>query len=170
MQGPAANPRVIRIADGSVVPVMPATPSPEPTPKQKAAVPSVRRMLGAGLVLAAATTLAACGGGAAHGGSSTSPGASGSATAAPSTPSSRAHVTVKNFAFTPATLTVKPGATITITNADSVPHTFTARDGAFNTGDIAPGKTATVTAPTKPGKYPFYCLIHQFMTGTLTVA
>lgn len=84
------------------------------------------------------------------------------------------NVSIKNFAFSPATFTVSPGERIVVTNHDSVDHTFTATPGSnpqgkFNTGDIGPGKTAVVTAPTKPGAYAFYCQIHNFMTGTLTV-
>jgi len=96
-----------------------------------------------------------------------------SATSTPShessAPVSQITVTIKNFAFHPASFTVKPGAKITVTNKDSVTHTFTADSGVFNTGDISPGATKTVTAPTKPGTYPYRCLIHQFMTGTLVV-
>jgi len=92
-----------------------------------------------------------------------------SAGSAASVPASKMTVTIQNFAFHPASFTVKPGATITVTNKDSVTHTFTADSGAFNTGDISPGQTKTVTAPTKPGSYPYRCLIHQFMTGTLVV-
>lgn len=80
------------------------------------------------------------------------------------------HVTIKDFAFRPADLTVAPGATVIVTNRDPVTHTFTARDRRFNTGDIAPGRTVTVRAPSKPGRYGFLCLIHQYMTGTLVVA
>lgn len=128
-----------------------------------------RRLLAAGLVAAAAVGLAACGSGAA-GRSATTSGAAAAPAHAGGAPAASAHVTIKNFAFSPANLTVEPGATITVTNEDSVAHTFTARDGAFDTGDIAPGRTATVTAPSRPGTYPYYCAVHQFMTGTLTVA
>jgi plastocyanin len=84
-------------------------------------------------------------------------------------PLSHETVTIKNFAFSPSDFTVVPGAKITIDNHDSVTHTFTADDGSFTTGDIAPGRAKTITAPKKKGKYPYMCLIHQFMTGTLTV-
>lgn len=79
-------------------------------------------------------------------------------------------VTIANFTFQPASLTVAPGAKITAVNNDSTTHTLTATKGAsFDTGDIAPGKSATVTAPSKPGGYPYDCTIHPFMKGTLTV-
>lgn len=85
------------------------------------------------------------------------------------TPASHVVVTIKNFAFSPSDFTVTPGAKLTITNRDPVAHTFTSDAGAFDTGDIAPGQTKTISAPKKPGTYPYMCTIHQFMTGTLVV-
>ncbi len=117
----------------------------------------VARLVGG--LLAGAAVLSAC-----SGGSSGSP-ASTTATR----PAVHQLVTIQNFAFQPANFTVRPGATITVVNRDSVTHTFTADGGAFNTGNIEPGRTRTVTAPEKPGTYPYRCLIHQFMTGTVTV-
>lgn len=81
-------------------------------------------------------------------------------------------IVIKNFAFSPANLSVSPGATVTVHNEDPTTHTVTAtapHDKAFNTGDIGANATVTFTAPTKAGSYPYICLIHQFMHGTLTV-
>jgi plastocyanin len=80
-----------------------------------------------------------------------------------------ATITIKNFAFSPSTITVTPGEKVTVTNQDSVAHTVTANDKKFDTGDISPGKTVTFTAPSSPGSYPYICTIHQYMTGMLTV-
>lgn len=97
--------------------------------------------------------------------SSTSPG-SGTADA----PAGAPQIVIDNFAFSPANLSVTPGQTVTVVNKDSTTHTLTATTSkAFDTGDIAPGKTGTFTAPTTPGSYPYICTIHQFMHGTLTV-
>jgi len=129
------------------------------------------------LVLVGAVGLAACSSTSSTTGSavrSTAP-ASASASAASSgasstnTPAASIHIVIKNFAFHPDNFTVAPGATITVTNEDSVDHTFTARNKAFNTGDIAPGQTVHLSAPSTPGTYPYLCLIHQFMTGVMTV-
>jgi plastocyanin len=79
-------------------------------------------------------------------------------------------ITIHNFAFSPATLTVKPGATVTVANHDQVAHTVTATHGAFNTGDISDGQSKTFTAPKTPGKYTYICSIHQYMSGTLIVS
>jgi plastocyanin len=79
-------------------------------------------------------------------------------------------IVIKNFAFQPANLTVAPGTKVTVTNEDSATHTVTATGAkAFDTGDIAPGKSATFTAPTTPAAYAYICGIHQYMQGTLTV-
>lgn len=83
----------------------------------------------------------------------------------------RATVTVKDFAFSPASLTVAPGTVVTVVNQDSSPHTVTATGSkAFDTGTVTPGKRATFTAPAKAGSYPYMCTIHPFMKGTLTVS
>jgi plastocyanin len=74
-----------------------------------------------------------------------------------------------NFAFQPASTSVKAGSTITVKNNDSVAHTVTADNNSFNTGDINGGGTKTFTAPSNPGSFPFHCSIHPFMHGTLTV-
>ncbi|MFG2596387.1 cupredoxin domain-containing protein [Streptomyces sp. NPDC048462] len=93
-----------------------------------------------------------------------------SASASSRPPAGGTTVSIKDFKFRPADPTVAPGATVTVTNDDTTTHTMTATKGkAFDTGDIAPGKSATFTAPSKAGAYPYDCTIHPFMTGTLTV-
>ncbi|MBT2467198.1 cupredoxin domain-containing protein [Streptomyces sp. ISL-66] len=82
-----------------------------------------------------------------------------------------AEVRIQDFKFTPAEVKVTAGAKITVTNEDSAPHTLTATEGyAFDTGTIEAGKSATFTAPSKPGSYPFFCSIHPQMKGTLIVS
>jgi plastocyanin len=65
---------------------------------------------------------------------------------------------------------VAPGATVTVTNEDQVAHTITSTKGAFNTGNIGSGQSKTFTAPNTPGSYPYICMIHQYMSGTLVVS
>lgn len=79
-------------------------------------------------------------------------------------------IVIKNFSF--STLVVSPGAAVAVHNDDTATHTVAAvnpEPGPFNTGDIGPGKTATFRAPTRPGRYTYICMIHQFMHGTLVV-
>jgi plastocyanin len=90
--------------------------------------------------------------------------------AAASVPKAGTTITIRNFTFQPDKLKVRPGQKVTVVNRDSVIHTVTSTTGKFNTGDIAPGKSVTFVAPTKAGTYPYRCMIHQFMTGTLVVS
>jgi YVTN family beta-propeller protein len=76
-------------------------------------------------------------------------------------------VNIASFAFAPKSLSVAPGQTVTFANNDSVAHTTTS--DMWDSGDIQPGTSYAVTAPTKPGSYAFHCSIHPFMTGTLVV-
>ena len=83
-------------------------------------------------------------------------------------------ISIKNFQFYPPTFSVAPGATIIVTNHDSLAHTLTVLPGSnplgkFDSGNIAPGRSVTFTAPVKPGSYAFYCAIHNYMIGTLVV-
>jgi plastocyanin len=95
---------------------------------------------------------------------------SSTSTPASSAPASANMIVIKNFAFAPASLIVSPGAKVTVENEDSVAHTVTATGNkAFDTGDIAGGKTTTFTAPSTDGSYPYICSIHTYMMGTLIV-
>jgi plastocyanin len=121
---------------------------------------------------AAALLLAGCG---SSSSSATSPAATSSApstrqsSASSSTPSAAgAQITITSFTFkTPPT--VKPGQKLTVTNSDSVEHTVTSDDGKSFDVTVAANGTATVTAPTKPGTYPFHCTVHPQMHGSLVV-
>ncbi|MEE4545994.1 cupredoxin domain-containing protein [Streptomyces sp. V4-01] len=119
----------------------------------------------AGVVLAGALIgLTGCS--SSSGGSGSTPAAASSS--APGAVGGGSTIVINSFAFSPATLTVHPGVLVTVKNQDSTAHTAT--DGSrFDTGSIAPGKSATFTTPKKPGTYSYICTIHQFMKGTLTV-
>ncbi len=101
-------------------------------------------------------------------------GGAGAATGATSpghaTASGTVMIVIKNFAFHPADPTATAGERIVVKNEDPVAHTFTAMGKEiFNSGPIVPNTSRSVIAPGKPGKYGFLCLIHRYMTGTLTV-
>jgi plastocyanin len=78
-------------------------------------------------------------------------------------------VTIKNFAFNPASTTVHVGDTITWTNQDSAPHSATASDGSFDTGILQKGKSGSHTF-TKAGSFAYICSVHPSMKATVTVA
>ena len=77
-------------------------------------------------------------------------------------------VTIKNFAFRPAKLTVAKGTKLQVTNADAAAHTFSARNDSFSSPILEPGKRATITLG-KSGTFAFYCKIHANMSGTVVV-
>jgi plastocyanin len=102
------------------------------------------------------------GGGAGGGaGSGIGGGAGGGSTGAPS-------VTIADFSFAPATLTVAQGTTVTWTNSGLARHTVAANDGTFHSPDVRAGQTYTRTFPT-PGTYTYICDIHPDMKGTIAV-
>jgi plastocyanin len=109
------------------------------------------------LTIAAAVGIAGCGGGGGAGSESTGGGAASQA------------VTVQNFAFKPADVTVAKGTTVEFTNEDSTSHTATSSSsGAFDTGTIKPGKTGSITLD-EAGTFTYFCSFHPFMKGTITV-
>ena len=89
------------------------------------------------------------------------------ATAATATASATKTVSIKGFAFKPATLTVNRGARVAFANASSIAHTAT-KGGSFDTKQIAPGKSVTVRFGQK-GTFAYHCKIHPFMKGKIVV-
>jgi len=83
-------------------------------------------------------------------------------------PSGGSSVTIQNFAFSPATLTISVGKTVTWTNSDSVTHTIASDDGSFDSGNIVPGQTFSRTFSTA-GTYAYHCSIHPSMKGAIVV-
>jgi plastocyanin len=77
-------------------------------------------------------------------------------------------VTISDFAFSPATLTITAGDTVTWTNDDPIVHTATSATGAFDSGDLAEGASFSVTFTT-PGTYDYVCTPHPTMTGRIVV-
>ncbi|OBA69960.1 amidase [Mycobacterium sp. 1554424.7] len=98
------------------------------------------------------------------------PGPSAGAASATGSPAAAAgdQVTIDNFAFAPATLTVKAGGTVTWTNKDEEPHTVAAADGSFKSPGMGTGATFSHTFPTA-GKFDYVCSIHPMMHGTVVV-
>jgi plastocyanin len=77
-------------------------------------------------------------------------------------------VTMKGFAFNPATVTIKVGETVTWENQDGANHNVIADDGSFKSADFGQGKTFSFTF-TKAGTYTYSCHIHPNMKGTVIV-
>jgi plastocyanin len=92
----------------------------------------------------------------------------------PGTSNLAAHqVQVRDFSYSPNTLTnmVNDPITITVTNAGPAPHTFTI-SGVADSGSIPAGQTRTVQfTPTQAGTLTFFCTIHGqgTMSGRISV-
>jgi plastocyanin len=74
-------------------------------------------------------------------------------------------VTIKGFAFMPASLEVAVGDTVVFTNEDGAPHTATG--GGFDTGTLKSGETGTVTI-SAAGEIDYKCNFHSSMKGKIT--
>src|SRR5262249_41414632 len=78
-------------------------------------------------------------------------------------------VSISNFAFQPASLTINAGDTVTWTNNDTVPHTVTDDAGAFDSGQIAPGGSYSRRFDGPSATLSYHCQIHPGMTGQIVV-
>jgi copper-containing nitrite reductase len=94
-------------------------------------------------------------------------------------------VTIENYAFQPAELTISAGTTVTWVNKDQVGHTVTegipeaqkpASQRAFDSSNGAQGKIDLIQPGqswsfnfTTPGTYAYYCIPHPYMRGKITV-
>ncbi len=101
-------------------------------------------------------------------------------------------LSIKGFAFNPATLEVVKGTAVTWTNEDTVPHTVTtgiapptaaplpsgasptpapslsSGDGKVNSGRIETTKTFSFTF-NEAGTFNYFCAVHPRMLATITV-
>jgi plastocyanin len=89
------------------------------------------------------------------------------ATGAPA-PAGAATMTIADMSFGDP-ITVPPGAEITIKNDDSAEHSVTSQTAGQFDVHVDGGQQGTLTAPTEPGEYAFYCIYHPSMKGTLIV-
>ena len=101
----------------------------------------------------------------------TSTGAAGGPTSVSIVPGSSSLTT---DAYQPNPLQVSTGATVTWTNNDAQPHTATSGenatpDGTFDSGIMAPAATFEHTFAAA-GEYPYFCMLHPNMVGTVSVS
>ncbi len=81
-----------------------------------------------------------------------------------------ARVLIDNFAFSPATLTVKAGTRVVWTNGDDIPHTVTdaATPRSFRSPVLDTGDRFAMAFPT-PGTTHYFCSLHPHMQGSVVV-
>lgn len=78
-------------------------------------------------------------------------------------------VTIANFAFSPATITVKTGSTVIWTNEASVAHTVTSDSGnELDSPLLSQGKSYSHTF-SQAGTFSYHCTPHPNMKGTVIV-
>ena len=76
--------------------------------------------------------------------------------------------------YSPSTATISAGGTVTFSNTDMAPHTSTSGtaangpDGVFDTSLIMANASFDVTLA-DAGTYPYFCMVHPWMEGTVIV-
>jgi plastocyanin len=80
-----------------------------------------------------------------------------------------AKVSIDNFTFNPAVLTVKPGDTVIFENHDDIPHLVVDAGGKFRSKALDTDDKFSVTFD-QPGEIAYFCGLHPHMTGKIIVA
>ena len=76
-------------------------------------------------------------------------------------------VSIRDFAFNPAVITITKGTEITWVNEDSASHTV-ASEGSFDSGSLSKGQSFSYTF-TEAGTFDYKCSIHTSMKGKVVV-
>ena len=79
--------------------------------------------------------------------------------------SSGTTVSVLDSCFNGIAHTAPLGETLTVSNDGEIPHTLTAVDGSFDTGQLAPGETTTLSFD-EAGIYKVFCTLHGSVDGS----
>ncbi len=80
-------------------------------------------------------------------------------------------VSIVDFQFNQATITIAPGDSVKWTNDGPSPHSSTSDTGsaqAWDSGVLSVGGTYTVLF-SNAGSFSYHCSVHPFMTGTVIV-
>ena len=78
-------------------------------------------------------------------------------------------IVIKDFHFTPQTLTVKSGEKITWINRDEEPHTVVSVEKQFKKSAPLDTDQEFIITAGVPGTYTYFCSVHPKMTGTIVV-
>ena len=78
-------------------------------------------------------------------------------------------ISIDNFSFTPAMLTVKAGTTVTWTNKDDLPHGIASSNKAFTRSKALDTDDSYSFTFTTAGTYQYFCYIHPHMVGSIVV-
>jgi len=77
-------------------------------------------------------------------------------------------ITISNFAFTPAEVTVTVGTKVIFRNGDDTVHSVVADDGGFHSPALDSGHEFAFTF-VRAGTFSFHCGLHPFMQGKIIV-
>lgn len=77
-------------------------------------------------------------------------------------------VGIKNFMFTPMTVTIPAGTTVTWINLDDIPHTVVEKGKAWRSPALDTNDKFSHTFDT-PGTYEYFCGLHPQMVAKVIV-
>jgi plastocyanin len=78
-------------------------------------------------------------------------------------------ISIDNFSFAPATLTVPAGTEVTWVNHDDIPHTVVSEDKTtFKSRALDTDEKFSFTF-SRPGTYTYFCSIHPKMSAKVVV-
>jgi len=80
----------------------------------------------------------------------------------------RGATSLTTTAYVPNPVTISVGSTVTWVNNDVDPHTSTSTSNVWSSPTMAPGATFSFTFQSR-GSFPYVCVIHPNMVGTVTV-
>lgn len=77
-------------------------------------------------------------------------------------------VSIDNFTFAPAEITIAPGTTVKWVNRDDIPHTVVEATRSFKSKALDTDDSFTMTFAAA-GSYSYFCSLHPHMTGKVIV-
>jgi plastocyanin len=77
-------------------------------------------------------------------------------------------VSIDNFTFTPAEITIAPGTTVRWVNHDDIPHTVVEASRTFKSRTLDTEDSFSMTFSV-PGSFGYFCSLHPHMTGKVIV-
>lgn len=80
----------------------------------------------------------------------------------------KATITIDNFTFTPAELTIAKGTTITWINHDDIPHSVVENDKKFRSKALDTDDSYSFTFEMS-GTFQYFCGLHPHMVGKVIV-
>lgn len=79
------------------------------------------------------------------------------------------NITIQNFAFSPATITIPVGTKVIWTNKDSMAHTVTSDSGDMLKSALIPQNTTFEFTFTTAGTFSYHCTPHPNMKANIVV-